>query len=311
MVASGMLGRLADQPSKRKSMPPKELIINFTPTGMVPTKKHSSYVPLSVTEIVEEIHMACDVGITTLHLHARDPDTSPTNSPEVYAEIIEGIRRFAPELVICVSLSVRIDPSFERRSQALFLEGGLKPDMGSLTLSSLNFPSSASKNAPGVVKDLASCMQKRGILPELQIFDVGMANYARYLIDKGLVQTPCYANIIVGNIASVQLELDQLGAILNHLPEQCFWALGGIGDYQLSANALAIAMQGGVRVGLEDNLFWDTGRTQLASNKMLLQRTHQLAEIHQRKVMSSKTFRKALGLRPGFGEYGTAAAQSN
>ena len=148
-------------------------------------------------------------------------------------------------------------------------------------------------------------------MPELEIFDVGMANYARYLISKGLVSTPCYANIILGNIASAQLELDQLGAIINHLPGQCHWSLGGIGDSQLGATALGIALGAGVRTGLEDNLYWDKGRTRLASNEMLLRRTHQLAEIHQRNIMSSATFRQLLGLKPGYGAYGIAAKQDD
>jgi uncharacterized protein (DUF849 family) len=51
----------------------KKLIINFTPTGMIPTKEMTSHVPLSVIEIIEDVHSAWEAGITMLHLHARDP----------------------------------------------------------------------------------------------------------------------------------------------------------------------------------------------------------------------------------------------
>ena len=30
-------------------------IINFTPTGMIPTKEQTPYVPISVSEIIEEV----------------------------------------------------------------------------------------------------------------------------------------------------------------------------------------------------------------------------------------------------------------
>jgi len=149
----------------------KKLIIDFTPTGMIPTKKLTPHVPVSVPEIVEDVHHACEVGITKVHIHARDPKTEePTYKKEVYAEIIEGIRKFAPYMVICVSLSGRTFHKFEERSDALELDGSLKPDLGSLTLSSLNFNKIASVNAPEMIQKLAIRMKERGIVPELEAF---------------------------------------------------------------------------------------------------------------------------------------------
>jgi len=84
------------------------LILNFTPTGMIPTKKMTPYVPVSVSEIVDDVLAATEIGITMVHLHARDAKTGvPTYDKNVYAKIVGGIRKFAPELVICVSLSGR------------------------------------------------------------------------------------------------------------------------------------------------------------------------------------------------------------
>ena len=51
------------------------LIINFTPTGMIPTKEMTHHVPISVSEILEDVHAACEIGITMVHLHARDEST--------------------------------------------------------------------------------------------------------------------------------------------------------------------------------------------------------------------------------------------
>lgn len=292
------------------NMADNDLVINFTPTGMVPTRDHSAHVPISVSEIVEDTHAACELGITSIHLHARDGEGAPTASAEVHANLIRRIRAFAPELVICVSLSGRLDPSFEARSEPLNLEGDLKPDAGSLTLSSLNFTRSASENSPDTIRQLATRMKEKAILPELEIFDVGMANYARYLVSKGLVPTPAYANIILGNISTAQLEFTQLGAIVQHLPDDCLWSLGGIGNAQLGANSLAIAMGAGVRVGLEDNLYWDPARSRLATNQSLLTRIHELAELHHRRVMSPSEFRRRLNLEPGSGRYGLKSGQT-
>lgn len=90
-----------------------------------------------------------------------------------YIEIIGGIRKYAPKLVICVSLSGRDFGELEKRSDPLLLEGDLKPDMGSLTLSSLSFNKTASVNTPEMVADLARIMKEKGIVSELKSFDIG------------------------------------------------------------------------------------------------------------------------------------------
>lgn len=282
-----------------------DLIIDFTPTGMIPTKAITPHVPVSVTEIVEDVHQAYEIGITKVHLHARDESTGdPTYHKEIYGEIISGIRKFAPELVVCVSLSGRTFYKFEERSDALELEGPLKPDLGSLTLSSLNFNKIASMNTPDMIQMLAAKMKERGIVPELEAFDAGMINYAKYLESKGLIRAPHYFNLLLGNIACAQADILHAGIMIKDLPENSYWSLAGIGTYQLMMNSLAIAIGGGVRVGLEDNIWYDQSRTKLARNSDLLKRIHIIAESNERKIMSSAQFRKKMGMENGHGSYG-------
>src|SRR5262249_23685958 len=152
---------------------------------------------------------------------------------ELYGRIIAGIRAFASDLIICVSLSGRTFPEFEQRADPLRLDGGMKPDMGSLTLSSLNFIREASVNAPDMGQALAREMQSRGIMPELEAFDVGMVNYAKYLATKGLLRAPYYFNLLLGNVAGAQPDLLHVGMMLKDLPPRSLWSLAGIGDAQL------------------------------------------------------------------------------
>lgn len=288
-----------------------QTIINFTPTGMIPTKEMTPHVPISVAEIVESVHEAVEIGISIVHLHARDEESGrPTPKAEVYAKIIEGIRRFDRDLIVCVSLSGRDFPEFEVRSEPLQLDGNLKPDMGSLTLSSLNFNRQASVNEPDTIKALAKEMQKREILPELEAFDVGMVNYAHYLIRKGLLRAPHYFNLIVGNIACAQADLMHVGMMIQDLPTDSVWGLGAVGDAQLSMNAVAIAMGGGVRVGLEDNIWFDRARTVLATNGDLLRRVHTMIGANDRQLMPSSELRRLLDLQGGSGSYGTRSPDS-
>ena len=60
-------------------------ILDFAPTGMIPAKEMTPYVPVTVQEIVEEVHEAIEIGITVVHLHARDEQTGEsTYKAEVY-----------------------------------------------------------------------------------------------------------------------------------------------------------------------------------------------------------------------------------
>lgn len=277
-----------------------KLIVNFTPTGMIPTKEMTPYVPITISEIIEDVHEALEIGITMVHLHARDQETGmPTYHKDIYGKIIEGIRKLSKEIIICVSTSGRTFKEFEKRSEVLELYGDLKPDMGSLTLSSLNFNKIVSVNDPQMIQDLALKMKQNGIAAELEAFDAGMIKYAHYLIKKGYIPPPYYCNLLLGNIACAQADLLHAGIMIRDLPQNTYWSIAGIGSHQLEMNSVSIAIGGGVRVGLEDNIWLDNNRTILARNADLLKRIHTIAEANERPFMPSKELREYLGLEPG------------
>jgi uncharacterized protein (DUF849 family) len=272
-------------------------ILNFTPTGMIPTREMTPHVPITPEEIVDQVLAVLPLGVTMVHLHARDRDTGrPTSAPEVYAEIIGGIREHDKDVVLCVSTSGREVSAFEQRAAVLELTGELKPDFASLTLSSLNFNQQASLNAPDTIKALARTMLERGIRPELEAFDLGMINYAKYLIRKGLLRPPCYFNCILGNIACAQADLMSLGLMVRELPAGAIWSAGGVGDAQLTMNAMALVAGGGVRVGLEDTIWYDAARTRLATNRELVERTLVMAEALGRRPYRPHEARELLGV---------------
>ena len=68
----------------------KKKIINFTPTGTQPTRQNSN-APLTSNEIIEEVHFAFELGITTVHIHARDEEYKNTWRLDVYNQIIDII----------------------------------------------------------------------------------------------------------------------------------------------------------------------------------------------------------------------------
>jgi uncharacterized protein (DUF849 family) len=266
----------------------KNVIINFCPTGMVPTKAQNPHVPISPAEIIEQTHEAFELGITIAHLHAREDVGTASYKKEIYHIIFEGLRKHCPDLILCASSSGRQYHEFEKRSEVL----ELKPDMCSLTLSSLNFMHQASLNEPDMIIALAEKMHRYGVIPELECFDLGMINYGKFLIKKGILKGPYYWNLLFGNIAGFQTDMTQIGAALSAIPDQDYVCLAGLGVHQLSVNAMAIATGYGVRVGLEDNLWYNKEKTHAASNITLLKRIHQLMDIHQRPLLTAKELRK-------------------
>lgn len=263
-----------------------DVIINFCPTGMVPVKSMSPHVPVSPSEIIEQTHQAYELGITIVHIHARNEDETPAFSKKIYAKIFEGIRTYCPDLIICGSTSGRFWSEFEKRSEVI----ELMPDMCSLTLSSLNFLKESSINSPETIIKIAEKMSKFGVTPEMECFDMGMINFGKYLINKKIINGPFYWNLIFGNIAGFQANLNQMAAAVHEIPESHYISFGGLGENQLIANCTAITQGFGVRVGIEDNIWFDKARTKYAQNIQLIERIHSIIQLHGKQFMTSKKF---------------------
>jgi uncharacterized protein (DUF849 family) len=273
-----------------------KLLVNLAVTGMIPTKKLTPHVPITADEVVDNVCECAAIGVNIVHLHARGEEEEPVWQTDFYEEVIPRIRKDFPDLIICVTCSGRKYNEFEKRSAVLDMEGAAKPDMASLTCSSLNFVQHESINSPTMIKQLARKMAEKGIKQELEIFDLGMVNFSKYLIKKGWVKPPYYYNILAGNIAGFQTTPVEIGAHLSTLPDNSIWSLAGLSAQQLSANTIAVASGGHIRVGLEDNIFYDQEKKVLATNKMLVRRILGIAEMFERQPASHKDAREILGL---------------
>jgi 3-keto-5-aminohexanoate cleavage enzyme len=80
------------------------------------------------------------------------------------------------------------------------------------------------------------------------------------------------------------------------LPSGSTWAAAGIGRFQLAMNSLAVVTGGHVRIGLEDNLFMDSGKSRPASNCELVKRIAHVAHAVERPVATPMEARAIIGL---------------
>ncbi|MBN2825320.1 MAG: GNAT family N-acetyltransferase [Campylobacterales bacterium] len=273
------------------------LIINVALTGVVPTKTLTKYVPISVDEIIEDAIKVHDAGASIVHLHARDTNGIMTSDARYYEAIISGIKKERPNLICCATTSGRDGQSIEQRAEVLYLTGDAKPDMASLTLGSLNFLSGASINSIDTVTELAYTMKEQDIKPELEIFDAGMVNLAKYLERHDIISGTKYFNILLGNLNSAAATIKDLSHIYTSLPNNSIWAAAGLGEFQLPMNIASIVAGGHVRVGLEDNIYYNQKENILTTNEELVKRIVRIAQELQREIATPNKTRKQLGLR--------------
>lgn len=274
----------------------RPLVINVALTGMVPRRREFPTVPEQPEQIALDAAACLAAGASNLHLHARDLDGEPSVSRDIYADIVRRVRALSADAVVCVSTSGRVHGQFEDRSAVLDLDGALKPDLASLTLGSLNFPKQASITEPSMIRRLADAMNERGIVPELEVFDLGMLDYAHYLIDRGVLRPPFVFNLLFGSLGTMSATAENVAMMVRRLPKDAYWQVAGIGRAQWAMNALGVTMGGHVRTGLEDNLHMDVERQDLASNPRLVARVAGLATALGRRVASPREAREVMGL---------------
>lgn len=267
-----------------------KLIIQLAPTGIVPNKANTPFVPITPEEIIEDTAKAYKKGVSVVHIHARDEHGNPTYKKEVYSQIFNGIRKKCPDIIICATTSGRYDRDLKHRTEVL----ELRPEMASLMLGSVNFISSPSINTIDDLIFLAKSMERHGVKPELEIFDPSFLGMAKYLCLKGYLSHPLHFNLLLGTPGGFPAGIRDLTYLVDSLPGGSTWSAAGIGKYQLKINSAAILMGGHVRVGLEDSIYYDYRTRILATNEQLVDRIANIARELGREIATPKDAREIL-----------------
>lgn len=272
------------------------ILINAALVGGVLTKDRAPKVPITAEAIVADAESAVGLGASIVHIHVRDSHGRPEWRKEAYAEVILGIRERCPGVIICATTTGRDGISIDQRADVLALEGAARPDMASLALGSFNFKSGPSVTTVEEIEELARRIADAGVLPELEVFDLGFAAMARRLHAKGLIPQRPYANLILGSLNTAPADARSLLALVDQLPAGTIWAAGGLGSYQHIANALSVLVGGHVRTGLEDNPDRGDESGEPADNAWLVARAADFAREFGRMPLSSTQSRALLGL---------------
>lgn len=268
----------------------EKLIITIAPTGNVPTKEMTPHVPLTPQEIAADIVACRQKGAAVAHIHARDEAGKPTCELAPFAEIERLLTKNGCDIVRQISTGARGGASGEARAEALALE----PLSASLATGSSNFPASVNANSPQLVEYLADVMREKNIKPEIEVFDAAMINNAVRLKEAGLLQGPLLFNLVLGVRGSLPATAKNLFFLVESLPQDAVWSVSVIGSQHLSLSAVAVALGGHVRVGLEDNIYYRKG--ELATNVALVERIARLADAVGRKLATPQDVKRIWGI---------------
>ena len=172
----------------------------------------------------------------------------------------------------------------------------LKPELASFDAGTMNWLNSVVfMNEPEFLELCGKEMIAAGVKPEIEIFDIGMLNTAKYYIRKGIIQEPAHFQLCLGAAGGMEATTENLLYLVNHLPEKCTWSAFGIGKGANEIMMAALALGGNVRVGLEDNVYYNKG--QLAeSNQQFVARVKRIVEELGKTVATPDEARQILGV---------------
>lgn len=273
---------------------PEGVIITVAPTGPLTTREDHPEVPLSPAEIGASVAEAAEAGAAVAHIHARDESGAPTADPAVYAEIVAEIRSRC-DIVVQASTGVGLTVPWEERL-AIIESDAIDVTMATLNPASMTFAGGTFSNPPELVEGLAAAMHERGIHPELELYDLGHVSLCLELVRRGLIREPLQFSFVMGVRGGMPGDPALLPLLRSMLPEGAIWQAIGIGRAQLPLTFAALALGGNIRVGFEDNVYFERGR-RAESNAQFVRRAVELVRTTGREPATPDQVRQRLAVR--------------
>ena len=301
----------------------RKVIITCAVTGAIHTPSMSPYLPVTPEEIAEAAVGAAEAGAAIIHLHARDPKTGkPDQSPEAFARFLPQIKQRTDAVVNLTTGGAPYMTIEERVKPA----ATFKPEVASLNMGSMNFglfpmlnrfkefkhdwEREALENSRNLVfkntyKDieyvLKTCMDNSTRF-EFECYDASHLYNLAHFLERGLVKPPLFVQTVFGILGGIGPHPEDV-LHMKRTADRLFgndykWSVLGAGRNQMPVAAIAAAMGGNVRVGLEDSL-WDGPGTLAASNAAQVKRARMILEGLALDIATPAEAREILELKGG------------
>lgn len=291
-------------------------IITAALTGAI--TPHGYDVPETPEEIAKAAYECWKEGAAIVHLHMRDDAGAGVMDPVKFYETIKLIRTNYPDCDVIINCTSsgdnRVSDDSPYGNAVRMLHHGNVPgiEMGTFDAGSFNWgiPGGIFSNSPTFLTNLGNLYQEKNIKPEFEVFDLGMIRAVGVYWKKGIVKAPLHFQLclgVVGGMAATPRDVQEMLSYIQrlqsegNLPEEITWSAFGIGKGHLPVMFSALANDGHIRVGMEDNVVYGRdkdGKKILATNLMLVKRAVKAVEAYGNEVATSAEARKMLGLEP-------------
>jgi uncharacterized protein (DUF849 family) len=270
-----------------------KVILTVATTGAWPQKTDTPYIPITPEEIAGEVFKCWQAGASVAHIHVRDDEGKASMSFEKFEKTVKLIRERC-DIVLNLTTSGGLGLTDEIRMKP-FIE--LKPELASYDCGSMNWlHSSVFENHPRFLEKLGAAMKEHGVKPEIEIFDAGMVYNALYYLKQGILEAPLHFQFVLGAAGGMAATVENLIFLKSLIPPDATWSALGIGKGHLPILFTTLAMDGNVRVGMEDNIFY-APKVLAKSNVEFIERTKRIAAELGKGIATPDETRKILNLR--------------
>src|SRR5438128_869923 len=291
-----------------------KVILTIAPTGGMASKKQTPHLPTRPEEIAEDVYRCYNAGASVAASHdRRASDDEATCDPRVYARINALVRQKCSVVLnnsrgggINGDMVRQLDNGlweidFNQRVKGMEAAGAEMCTLDAQTVcASFHGKEIVVATPPTRIRQLAEMMRERGIKPELEVFSLhDIVQDVHRSIKEGLDAAPYFVNIVLG-VNAFQGALPYtpkiLQTLVEHLPPNSVFNVSAIGPAQLPATTQSILLGGHVRVGLEDNLYYEHGV--LATNVQLVERMVRIVRELGYEPATPAEAREIMGLKP-------------
>jgi uncharacterized protein (DUF849 family) len=299
----------------------RKVVITCAVTGAIHTPSMSPHLPVTPDEIVAEAVAAAEAGAAILHLHARDPETGkPDQTPEAFGRFLSRIKQ---QTGAAINITTGGSP-YMRVEERVRPAAEFKPEVASLNMGSINFglfhlldrykdfkfewePQFLEATRDLVFrnsfKDIEYILQTcygNDTRFEFECYDIAHLYNLAHFLDRGLVRPPLFVQSvfgILGGIGTHPEDVIHMKRTADRLfGDQYRWSVLGAGASQMRIAAMAAAMGGNVRVGLEDSLWAGPGKL-AQSNSVQVRLVRQILEGLGLEIASPDEAREILALK--------------
>ena len=277
----------------------KKTIITAATTGAWPKKKDNPNVPMTPSEIADDVFQCWKEGAAIAHLHMRDDSGNGSMDAGKFRETVELLRERYPECDIILNMTTSGDLNATDETRQLHVKE-LRPEMCSYDCGSMNWlHTGLFLNTPKFLEELGRNIQEWGVKPEIEAFDPGMIANAAYYLKKGVLKGPLHFQFCMGCANGIPGTVKNLVFMKETMESLCpgsTWSCFGVGHSAMEILYAAVALGGHVRVGMEDNVLYSKGIL-AESNAQFVERAARVIREFGSEPATPDEARAILGLK--------------